>query len=186
MTARPEPLDLTRDDAVLAIVREHGAFVHRALARLGVREADVDDAFQEVLVVVHRRLSDFEGRSSLRTWLYGIAVRTAAAFRRRAAARYEIPVDEVPDGEVGASAPDAHAAAREALRALDRALETLDDARRAVFVLYEIEELDMPEVAAALGCPLQTAYSRHKVAREQVLTFLRREGEREGEKGRRR
>jgi RNA polymerase sigma-70 factor (ECF subfamily) len=157
------------------IFREHGAFVWRALRRLGVGSSDVDDACQEVFVVVHRKLGEYEGRSQMRTWLYGIAVRVAAAQRRRAHVRHEVPSDEPLAPEVASTSnPEGAASEREALALLDRALDELDDDKRAVFVLYEVEGLSMPEVAEALACPVQTAYSRLHAARKEVERSMRR------------
>lgn len=157
------------------IFREHGPFVWRALRRLGVSPADVDDAVQEVFVVVHRKLGEYEGRSQMRTWLYGIAVRVAAAQRRRSHVRHEVATEEPHAPETASmSNPESAAAEREALVLLDRALDELDDEKRAVFVLYEVEGLEMPEVAEALACPVQTAYSRLHAARKEVEKSMRR------------
>ena len=157
------------------IFREHGPFVWRALRRLGVAPSDVDDACQEVFVVVYRKLGEYEGRSQMRTWLYGIAVRVAAAHRRKAHARHEIATEEpIALETAGSGNPEASAAEREALVLLDRALDELDDEKRAVFVLYEVEGLEMPEVAEALSCPVQTAYSRLHAARKEVERSMRR------------
>jgi RNA polymerase sigma-70 factor (ECF subfamily) len=154
---------------VAEVFREHAPFVWRALRRLGVREADVEDACQEVFVVVHRRLGDFEGRSSVRTWVYGICVRVASDWRKRAHVRREIVTDTTPEPEPDSGRdPQRALATREARRILDRILDELDDDKRAVFVLYEIEQLGMAEVADSLGCPLQTAYSRLHAARKLV------------------
>lgn len=155
------------------LFRQHAQFVWRALRRLGVREGDVDDVCQEVFVVVVRRLSTFEGRSSIRTWIYGIAARAASDYRRSGRVRREV-VTEAPPEPSSAPTQDDAIAAGEARAMLDELLETLDDERRAVFVLYEIEELTMPEVAEALGCPLQTAYSRLHAARKAILVAATR------------
>jgi RNA polymerase sigma-70 factor (ECF subfamily) len=149
------------------IFRQHAPFVWRALRRLGVAESDVEDVCQEVFVVVHRRLGDFEGRSSLRTWIYGICTRTASDYRRSGRVRREIVTDAPPDAPQEGAQQDV-VALKQARRKLDRILDTLDDDKRAVFVLYEIEELTMAEVAEAVGCPLQTAYSRLHAARKIV------------------
>jgi RNA polymerase sigma-70 factor (ECF subfamily) len=158
---------------VVAIVREHGPFVWRTLRFMGVREADLEDASQEVFIVVCRKLDEFEARSSLRTWLRGICVRKAAAYRRRAHVRNEVPV-AAPAEELAPDCPEQSVKNREQLEMLHRALDTLDDDKRAVFVLYEIEELSMKEVSESLGCALQTAYSRYYAAREAVSQFVRR------------
>lgn len=126
-------------------------------------------------MVVHRKLGEYEGRSQMRTWLYGIAVRVAAAQRRRAHARHEVLTEEPVAPEIAAaSTPEGAVAEREALVLLDRALDALDDDKRAVFVLYEVEGLEMPEVAEAVGCPVQTAYSRLHAARKEVEKSMRR------------
>jgi RNA polymerase sigma-70 factor (ECF subfamily) len=160
---------------VARIYREHGAFVWRALRRLGVAPSDVDDACQEVFVVVYRRLGEYEGRSQMRTWLYGISVRVAAGQRRKAHVRREVATEEPLEPDAPAAGdPEVALSDREALALLDRALDALDDDKRAVFVLYEVEGLEMPEVAEAVGCPLQTAYSRLHAARKEVERTMKR------------
>lgn len=153
------------------VFREHGEFVWRTLRRLGLSEADADDICQEVFVVVFRKLQDFEQRSSLKTWLYGISVRLAAAHRRRASTQREVPTATLPE-MTEPRGPHDRLVENEARHLLDLALDKLDDDKRAVFVLYEIEELTMADVAKALECPLQTAYSRLYAARETVEGFL--------------
>jgi RNA polymerase sigma-70 factor, ECF subfamily len=155
------------------IFRTYAPFAWRALRRLGVPEADVEDVCQEVFVVVHRKLADFEGRSSLKTWIYGICARTASDYRRSGRVRREIVTDAPPDAAQDGGQHDA-VALRQARAALDRILDQLDDDKRAVFVLYEIEELTMAEVAEALGCPLQTAYSRLHAARKLVESGIKK------------
>ncbi len=153
--------------SLVDIFREYAPFVWRTLRRLGVPECDVEDVCQEVFVVVHRKLDDFEGRSSVRTWIYGICARTASDYRRSGRVRREIITDVTPPG-TDEGRQDEAVAFRQARAALDRILDTLDGDKRAVFVLYEIEELTMAEVAEALGCPIQTAYSRLHSARKLV------------------
>jgi RNA polymerase sigma-70 factor (ECF subfamily) len=151
----------------------HVSLVWRALRRLGVDPTDIEDVSQEVFVTVHRRLPSFEGRSSLSTWIYGICVRTAAVHRRSRRRRREDVVDEVPDP--GQHAPQLDAIARrQTFAVVDEVLDGLDDDKRAVFVLYEIEELPMKEVADAVGCPLNTAYARLYAARKQFEAAVRR------------
>ncbi len=159
------------------VYREHAGFVWRVLRRLGVHPADVEDACQDVFVVVHRKLPGFEARSSLRTWLYGIALRCAADHRRRGRRHPPAPTAVVEEA-VAASQPEA-IAERQARAELDEILDQLDDDKRAVFVLYELEELTMAEVAATVGCPLQTAYSRLYAARTSFEAAVKRRRERE-------
>lgn len=158
------------------IFSEHAPFVWRALRRLGVDAADVEDVCQDVFLVAHKKLGGFEHRSSIRTWIYGICVRVAADYRKRARRRHEQVVDAPPEQAI--AAPQlAELAEHEARALLDRALAKLDADKRAVFVLFELEELSMVEVAEAVGCPVQTAYARLYAARKLVEAELRRRGE---------
>jgi RNA polymerase sigma-70 factor (ECF subfamily) len=147
------------------IFDEHARYVIRTLRHLGVAESDVDDVAQEVFVTVHRKLGEFEGRSKLRTWLYAICLRIASDHRRRAYVVRERATDSPPvdTGERTGQEPDTSLESRRFVQGL---LAELDDDKRAVLVLYEIEGLTMREVAEVVGCPLQTAYSRLHAARE--------------------
>ena len=160
------------------VYRDHAAFVWRVLRRLGVRDADLEDVTQEVFVVVLKKLDTFAHRSSLRTWLYGIAYRCASEQRRRAHVRNEVPTD-TPDVGVADPAQVESVDRRRAREQLDAILAGLDDDKRAVFVFYEIEELPVSEVAEILACPVQTVYSRLRVAREHVEAAARRLAARE-------
>lgn len=150
------------------IFREQLGFIWRCLAGFGVRDADLQDQTQEVLVIVHRRLSDFDG-VSLRGWLYGICQRVAAGYRRKASVRRErlasSPHLRAGSEDLGRDETDARRLELELVKILDQ----LDDEKRTVFILYEVEELTLQEIAAAVGCPLQTVYSRLRAARKHVL-----------------
>lgn len=150
----------------------HAAYVGRTLRCLGVRDHELPDALQEVFLVVHRKLSELEKPSALRSWLYAICVRKAMSLRRRAARRREDAVAEPPEPEGPRATPHD---ALEHTRALAVALEILDDLdddKRAVFVLYEVEQLPMREVADTVGCPMQTAYARLYAARREIARIL--------------
>lgn len=154
------------------LFRLYAPFVWRVLGRLGVHQADLHDASQEVFLVVHKRLDSFEGRSSVKTWIFGICARVGAAFRRKIHRWPEI--DEEASVLATDQAPDDAIDSLRLRERLRRALGTLDDEKRAVFVLYELEDLSMPEIAEAVGCPLTTAYSRLHAARKVVKSeFLR-------------
>jgi RNA polymerase sigma-70 factor, ECF subfamily len=148
------------------VYEEHFAFVWRTVRRLGVPERSVDDAVQDVFVVVHRRLRSFEGRSSVRTWLYGIARRVAHDHRRRVGRKER--GEALPDGlaDPAAPSPDREVARLEAARLLYSILEGLDDEKREVFVLAELEQMTVPEIAEATGVNLNTVYSRLRAARQ--------------------
>lgn len=162
-----------------AVVAEHGPYVWRVLRRLGVRSADIEDVWQETFIVVHRKIGGFEGRSQLRTWLSAIAVRVASDYRSRAYRRREHATEELPDsGEAASQQEDLIDRERRAL--LDKLMAELKPEQREVVVLYEFAELPMQEVAEALGCPLQTAYSRLHAGRKALEQAARREAARRG------
>ncbi|MGC4095362.1 MAG: RNA polymerase sigma factor [Polyangiaceae bacterium] len=152
------------------IFRQHARYLWRALLGLGVRPADVDDVCQEVLLVVHRRLPEFDGRA-LRSWLYAICLRVSSEYRRSARIRREVTVAEPPDSVLSAG-PLEELQVRELWDRMLVGLDQLDEDKRAAFVLYEIEELTVREVSEAMGCPLQTAYSRLNAAREHMRTHF--------------
>jgi RNA polymerase sigma-70 factor, ECF subfamily len=164
-----------------ALYAEYFRAMWRTLRRLGVEPAQLDDAVQDVFVVVHRRLAEFDGRS-LRGWLYAIAVRVASDHRRAAAHRRAVPlsealVDPAPD-------PAQTSELAESVRLLHELLAELDEAKRTVFVLGELEELSAPEIAEALGENLNTVYSRLRAARAQFDAALKRHRQR-NQRGRR-
>jgi RNA polymerase sigma-70 factor (ECF subfamily) len=154
-----------------AIFEQHAAPVARTLRYLGVAEADLMDAAQEVFLVVNRRHSEFEGRASMSTWIHEICVRVAFSTRRRNRRRREEIVAAPPERGVDAE-QDARIVAREDRALLRTLLDSLDETQRQIVVLHEIERLPMREVAQIVGCPLQTAYSRCKAALEKMRGSL--------------
>jgi RNA polymerase sigma-70 factor (ECF subfamily) len=142
----------------------HFAFVWRTARRLGVHDALLDDAVQDVFVVIHRRLEAFEGRSPLRSWIFGITRRVAKDYRRRAARkdRGKVATDRLTASGPG---PAQQAERSEAMSLLYEMLAGLDEAKREVFILAEIEEMTVPEIAAALDTNVNTIYSRLRAAR---------------------
>jgi RNA polymerase sigma-70 factor (ECF subfamily) len=154
----------------------HVDFVWRNLRRLGVASADVEDRTQEVFVIAHRRFDRFEDRGhGPRAWLFQIVIRVASDARRH---RRRHPEDS--DGGVaelrGWIEPEqpAELARQEALGRLDEALSTIAVTRRAVLVLHEIEEMTAPEIGRILSIPLNTVYSRLRVARAELEQALAR------------
>jgi RNA polymerase sigma-70 factor (ECF subfamily) len=155
------------------LYERHFDFVWRSVRRLGVPDAGLDDAVQEVFVTAYRRLDSFRGRPLARAWLFGIAVRVAhrshrTARRHRAG---NLP-DEFP-APAGDSPHDATARS-EAVAVLYELLDCLDADKRAVFVLAELEEMTAPEIAAALEIPINTVYSRLRAARRNFNSALAR------------
>jgi RNA polymerase sigma-70 factor (ECF subfamily) len=142
----------------------HFDFVWRSLRRLGVPEEALDDATHDVFVVALRRQAEFRRESSIKTWLFGIAWNRARELARR---RKRKPEEPLPECLVLPDAADQEQAflAREAFELLYAALAQLPEERRDVFVMIELEDMSAPEVAAITGAPLNTVYSRLRLAR---------------------
>jgi len=154
---------------------DHFAFAWRTLRRLGVRESQLEDAAQDTFVVLHRRLSDLRPDASPKAFVFRVAQRVAHDYRRSARRKGAQSLDT--ESEISAEqGPFEHAAKAQGLRALMRFLESLDDDRRAVFMLTELEQMSAPEIAEALGANLSTTYSRLRSARELFVAFLAQEG----------
>ena len=157
------------------VYAEHFRFVWRCLRALGVRDAGLDDAVHDVFLVVQQKLDDFDGKAALTTWLYAIALRVARRARaaaRKDAWRYaEVDGDEsLADVAVAAGAltnehPERLLERGEQLALARRALNRLDDDKREVFVLAQIEQMSAPEIAEITGAPLNTVYSRIRAAK---------------------
>jgi RNA polymerase sigma-70 factor (ECF subfamily) len=155
-------------------------FAWRSARRLGVSSGAVDDVVQDAFVVVHRRLSEFEGRSSVKTWVFGILLRVVSDHRRtlrRKGGHAELPHEDVLVSQ--GSLPTDALEARQAASLLHALLDELDDDKRTVFVLAELEELAAPEIAEALSIPVNTVYSRLRAAREAFERALARHRARE-------
>ena len=155
----------------------HVGFVWRVLRTFGVPEPQIEDAVQDVFVVVHRRLAEFEGRAAITTWLFAIARRVAGTHRRSAARRATRPIEplseELPDHRAGGGDPFAELSRAQAAAAVLAILEQLDDDKRIVFALVELEQLSVPEVARMLDIKLNTAYSRLRLARHAFELAVR-------------
>lgn len=167
VAAEAADLDVSR------LYKEHAAFVWAALQRLGVRQSDLEDVLHEVFVVVHRKVGTFDHTAKVTTWLFGICMRVASSYRRRGFRRRETSHAEVPERESHES-PEQELATRESRRRLESLLDELDLDRRAVFVMFEIEELPCTEIADMLGVPLNTVYSRLHAARKDFQAALAR------------
>ncbi len=151
------------------IYREHHDRVWRCLAALGVPDPALDDATQDVFVIAFRRIERYDGRAPVRAWLYGIARNIALKHRDRARKRARDRLRLVSAARVDRDpplpSPDEHVARQQAASLVEACLERLNEDKRAVFVLAEIEGLRAPEIAEALGLKLNTVYSRLRAAR---------------------
>jgi RNA polymerase sigma-70 factor (ECF subfamily) len=155
------------------IFDEYFDYVWNTLRRLGVFESDLEDLSHEVFLRVHARLADYDPSRPIRPWLFGFAYRIAADHRRLARHRHEVfgaaveAVDPVKPA-------DEHIAAVEERALVETALASMDFDRRAVLVLHDVEEVPVPAIAADLGIPLNTAYSRLRLAREELAAAVKR------------
>ena len=151
------------------LFREHAGFVASFLARLGLAQADIDDAVQEVFGVAYRKGGFMPDRATARTWLGAIATRVASGQRRARFRRERLhaePAAALPSDAVSAQ----HILeVRESLGRVDRALASLDLSLRAVFVLFELEGEDCTAIAEALEVPVGTVYSRLHTARKRFI-----------------
>jgi RNA polymerase sigma-70 factor, ECF subfamily len=158
-----------------SLYKEHFHFVWRSLRRLGVPESDVSDAAQDVFLVVHRRLDEFEGRSKMTTWLYGICMRVARDRKRLAHNRRrsddETALEEAHDDRVDIAGD---AERRQAARLLEELLDALPLEQRAVFTLFELDGLGGDAIAEMLDIPVGTVHSRLRLAREAFERNLKR------------
>jgi RNA polymerase sigma-70 factor (ECF subfamily) len=154
------------------VYRSYAAYVLGLLRRFGVHEADAEDMAQEVFVVVHAQLAGFQGRSTLKTWICGICVRKVSEYRRKAHRRREVMLAVVPERAAPDDGQEQQLNQKQQAALLQQGLSRLTDKQLQVFVLYEIEELSMAEVADALSCPRFTAYTRLHAARRAMRAFL--------------
>lgn len=168
--------DASRDARLRSMMDEHFDVVWRALRRLGVTDAGVDDAAQQVFLVASRRLDAIESGGE-RAYLLGIALRVASDARRAVRRRREVPIDDaVAETSAAraatASLPDAVLEQRRALALLSAILDEMPEEMRDAFVLFELEEVSAPEVARLLGVPVGTVASRVRRAREHFRRSL--------------
>jgi RNA polymerase sigma-70 factor (ECF subfamily) len=171
--AQPHAVELTAiARGFEAVYREHYAFVWRSVRRLGVPDRELDDVVQEVFVIVHRRLAEFEGRSMVTTWLFGIAYRVVRDHRRKIAAR-ERREAAVTAGKPPTE-PDQRLARHQAVDVLDGLLAELDEDKRGVFVMAEIVKMTANEIAEVTGVGPNTVSSRLRAARKAFEDALAR------------
>lgn len=166
--------DRQDDASILLLYREHQDFVWRNARRLGCADEWVDDAVQEVFLVAARRLSELGGESNVRGWLFAIVVRVAQRMQRDRG-RYRARLQRYSEarGEPHVASPEGQRSAAEQLRLL---LGELDEARRAIVILVELEGMTSAEVARVLNIPQGTVDSRLRAARKQLAESLARTG----------
>ncbi len=155
-----------------SVYRAEFPFTWRSLRRLGVPESDLPDAVQDVFLVVHRKLAEFDRRGRMTTWIYAICLRIASDRRRRASTRYEVLGEARETASTASSSDSLELAERRAL--LEKGLDALPLEQRAVFTLFELEGMTGTEIAELLDVPVPTVHSRLRLAREAFRGVVER------------
>jgi RNA polymerase sigma-70 factor (ECF subfamily) len=163
--------------AFSAVYADYFHFVWSCTRRLGVRAEAMDDVVQEVFVVISARLRTLERPEALRSWIYGVVRRTVSTHHRSRRVR-ETTGETLSGGseplESRPPTPLERAEQTEKVKLLESLLDELDDAKREVFVLAELQEMTVPEIAQATGIPVNTVYSRLRAARRAFDEALAR------------
>ncbi len=154
-------------------------YVWTSLRRLGVPPRDIEDVAHEVFLEVHRQLSRYDPARPARPWLFAFALRFAADYRKQARVRRE-GFGDLPDVADPGPGAEAQVQQRERCEIVAEALAAVELERRAVFILFELDEVPMAEIAASLGLPVNTAYSRLRLARDEFAAAARRIQKRRG------
>jgi RNA polymerase sigma-70 factor (ECF subfamily) len=166
--APENPVDFAQQFA--RVFDAHATFVWRVLRRLGIPDADADDAVQDVFIVVHDKLESYEERGSIRAWLFTIS-RQVASHRHRSARRRERTTGEAPAASRPED-PQEAAIRRQAIALVHDFLAELDYEQAIVFYLADVEEMTAPEIAASLGVKVNTIYGRLRLARKRFEQFI--------------
>jgi RNA polymerase sigma-70 factor (ECF subfamily) len=157
----------------LSVFQNHAAYIWHTLRRLGIQEADLEDVAHDVFIQVYRQLDQYDPVRPIRPWLFAFAFRKASEHRRQSRFRLEVLGEPADPPDIAPTALD-QVLRLEALNLGHAALAELELGQRAVFVLHELDDCAMPEVALALEIPLNTAYSRLRLARAEFAKAVRR------------
>jgi RNA polymerase sigma-70 factor (ECF subfamily) len=175
-SVQAEGVELSTAHDFRAIFRAECSYVFHSLRRLGVHERDLEDVAHDVFLAIHKKLDDYDPARPLRPWIFAFAFRFASDYRKLARHRRERLADRDEPIEEADSAPgvEDRIDAERSRQLVLEALEALDLEKRAVFVMHEIDGNAVPAIATALGIPVNTAYSRLRLAREQFAASVKR------------
>ena len=162
------------------VYRQYFHFVWSSVRRFGVQPDAMDDVVQEVFIVIHAKLEGLTKPEALRSWIYGVVRRVASDHRRaqRTQTAASIVIGSQAETESREPTPLEQLHTSAAVQLLASLLEELDELKREIFTLIEVDELTVPEAAEVLGIPLNTAYSRLRAARQAFEAALLRRRER--------
>lgn len=163
--------EIDADEACLHAFQGELEYVHRTVLRLGAARSDVEDLMQEVFIALHRSWNRCDKSRPLRPYLFGIAFRVVANYRRKRNREVPLGVVEVPDVYADV---DASLRSDQARRVILAALDRIPLPRRAVLIMHELDDVPVAEVAKALKIPLFTAYGRLRKARRELTAAVRR------------
>lgn len=152
----------------------HYPYVCASLRRFGIAESDREDLAIEVFCRVNARLREYDVSRPLKPWLFAFVARVASEHRKRERRRPELVAPSSERAGAVAGDTDATVQARDARRLVLSALEALDDDKRTVFVLHDLDECSVPDIAASLGIPEGTVYTRLRAARTRFSQAVRR------------
>jgi RNA polymerase sigma-70 factor (ECF subfamily) len=172
MTA-PQAEESVRPD-LERLFDEHADFIHRAVANLAGPSLDAEDLVQDVFVNACRGWSGFQGRSAVRTWLYGIALGVVANARRRARFRRFVGLDTADEPTAHQSSAPEDLEREQARRAVHALIDKLPEKKRTALVLFDLEGMSGEEIAGLTGVPLPTFWSRLHHARRELAEHVKR------------
>lgn len=156
-----------------ALFLTHGSYVASSLRRLGVRDRDLEDVTHDVFLAVYRHLDDYDPQRPIKPWLFGFAAKIALGHRRRKSYTHEVIAADI-EAVDQAPAADEEVAASQSRSLVLSALSSVAAERRPVFVMHDIDAISMPDITAALGIPLNTGYSRLRLARAEFAAAVQR------------
>ena len=148
-------------------------YVARSLRRLGAQPRDLKDLCQEVFLAAYRKRDAFDPTRPLRPWLFGIAFRAVSELRNRAWVQREVGEENAAELSVEPRL-DEVVSEGEARQLVLAALQKLPAERRAVFIMHDLDGCSAPEISEVVGVPLNTVYSRLRVARDEFATAVKR------------
>jgi RNA polymerase sigma-70 factor (ECF subfamily) len=175
LSGRPPPVADSASAELKKIYVEWADFVWLTLQRLGVRRQDLDDVCHDVFIIAYRKLPEFDRTRKVNAWLFGICVRVAANYRRRAHIRLERAGLAISSDDENIAVapewarPDREADRRQVMERATLALARMSPVKRVVLVMFEVEGLSCQDIATQLGLPVGTVYSRLHAARKLLL-----------------
>lgn len=148
------------------VYREQFNYVWKLVQRYGVPARHLEDVVHDVFVLVHGNLASYDTSRPIKPWLAGFCFRVSQNFLRKAVQRREI-LDDPPEPLPTLTTPELELNKKQAYQLAQRALLAIDEHRRPVFILHEFEQMSIPEIADACNIPVNTAYSRLRLARAE-------------------